>query len=154
MEYASLWTHQRETLLAVRTLMRTQPVAARWDAVSRLERMKLSARDFENSEPQFTMRGVAGQCKLQTFLEPPDSKLTTGGKGVQFLYEETMRAVLAVLGVLAGLLSLMAFLVAMTKGTDIQFIAAGVFGTMCAVCFGLGSVIDRLDELKRKFTGG
>lgn len=65
-----------------------------------------------------------------------------------------MRAVLAFLGVLASLLSLLAFLVALTKGTDIQFIAAGVFGTMCAVCFGLGAVIDRLDALRQKSTGG
>lgn len=64
-----------------------------------------------------------------------------------------MRAVLAVLGVLASLFSLLAFLVALTKGTDIQFIAAGVFGTMCAVCFGLGAVLERLDELKRKSIG-
>lgn len=65
-----------------------------------------------------------------------------------------MRAVLAVLGVLSSVFALLAFLMAMTKGTDIQFIAAGVFGTMCAVCFGLGAVIERLDELKRKSTGG
>lgn len=65
-----------------------------------------------------------------------------------------MRAVLAALGVLASILALLAFLVALTKGTDIQFIAAGVFGTMCAVCFGFGAVIELLDVLKRKSTGG
>lgn len=61
-----------------------------------------------------------------------------------------MRAVLMLLGILASLLALLFFATAFSKGSDIQLIAAGVFGTMCAVCFGLESVIDRLEKLRGK----
>lgn len=65
-----------------------------------------------------------------------------------------MRAFLTVLGIVASLLALLFFATAFLKGSDIQLIAAGVFGTMCAVCFGLESVIDRIDKLIKKSTGG
>ena len=141
MKYSGLWTHQREALLAVGPLMRPEPIGTSRKAVRRFERMKLSARDFEDSEPQFTMRGIACQCKLQVVLRPPDLTLTTGALGVQFSYEGYMRTFLVLLGVLASLVSLLSFATVFLKGTDIQLIAAGVFGTMAAVCFGFSATL-------------
>lgn len=56
-----------------------------------------------------------------------------------------MRIFLAVLGFLACLLSVIAFATIANKGTDIQLIAAGVFGTMAAVCFGFSATLARLE---------
>lgn len=60
-----------------------------------------------------------------------------------------MRYFLFVIGAISGLLSLAAMGAALAKGTDIQMIASGVFGTMFAVCLGLGAVIAKLEALKR-----
>jgi len=61
-----------------------------------------------------------------------------------------MRFILGFFASIAGLFSLLFLATAVLKGTDIQLIASGVFGTMFAVCLGCGTLIAKLDELKGK----
>lgn len=61
-----------------------------------------------------------------------------------------MRHLLNVIGGIAGLAALIALLsVIQGRGTDIQLIAAGVFGTMLVCAVGLATVIERLEELNK-----
>ena len=63
---------------------------------------------------------------------------------------DLMRHFLNVLGAIAGLASVVALLsVFFAKGTDIQLIAAGIFGTMLVCATGLAGVMERLEELQR-----
>lgn len=57
-----------------------------------------------------------------------------------------MRTVLLVFGVLSGFISLFAFGVGLSHGNDIQLLAAGVFGTMSAVCLGFWTMTKPKDS--------
>jgi hypothetical protein len=57
-----------------------------------------------------------------------------------------MRIALIVFGIIAAVFSVLAFATLLSKGTDLQLIAAGVFGTMSAVCFGFSATLARLES--------
>lgn len=62
-----------------------------------------------------------------------------------------MRHFLNVLGGIAGLAAVLSLLsVFLGRGTDLQLIAVGVFGTMLACCVGLAGVMERLETWKVK----
>jgi hypothetical protein len=61
-----------------------------------------------------------------------------------------MRHFLNVIGGIAGLAAVLALLsVLLGRGTDLQLIAVGVFGTMLACCVGLAGVMERLEALRK-----
>lgn len=63
---------------------------------------------------------------------------------------DSMRHFLNVIGAIAGLGAALSLLsVFLGRGTDLQLIVVGVFGTMMACAVGMAGVMERLEELRK-----
>ena len=64
-----------------------------------------------------------------------------------------MIIILTLVGMAAWLMAVIAILSMFTGGTDIQLIAAGVYGTFGAICLGLAAILEELRRVHKTISG-